>query len=275
MSICSFSFRRLLAAGQQDIFKYISDCKELGCTQLDPWNAHLAGVQDAESVRRAGMDPEYAQLPPEDDAYLARVKQAADAVGLPFGCVAVDGAHIYEPTEEGRQTNRALAYRWLEICARLGAKQMRVDAGGPAEMPDEVFTLIVEGYQDLVRRGREKGIEILIENHWGPSPFPDKIIRILDAVPGLGLLFDTYNFAGVPKEQAWEMCAPYAKATHFKTFEFDAQGSETTVDVPRAVRILKNAGYCGCWGIESCPKDGDEYQGARRTIALLRRAVEG
>ena len=38
ISICSYSFHRLLAAGKQDIFRYITDCKELGCTGLDAWN---------------------------------------------------------------------------------------------------------------------------------------------------------------------------------------------------------------------------------------------
>ncbi len=274
ISICSFSFHRLLEAGKQDMFRYITDCKELGCTYLDPWNAHLAGVQDAEMVKKAGTDPEHAKLPPQDDEYLTRVKRAADAVGLPFGCVAVDGAHIYEETEEARKANRALAYRWLEICGKLGAKQIRIDAGGPAEMPDHVFAVIIDGYKDLIARAKSKGIELLIENHWGPSNIPENLMKILKAAPGLGLLFDTNNWKG-DKEKAWETFAPYARATHFKTFVFDEQGNETTVDIPKAVRILKETGYKGCWGIESCPQDGDEYAGVRKTIALLRRLVEG
>lgn len=273
LSICSFSFHRLLAAGRQDMFKYITDCKELGATQLDPWNAHLAGVQDAETIKKAGSDPENAALPAQDDEYVARVKAAADAVGLPFGCIAVDGAHIYEPTPEARQANRTVAYRWLEIAAKLEAKQMRIDAGGPAEMPCDVFDTLVEGYNDLVARGREKGIEILIENHWGPSPIPENVVRILDAVDGLGLLFDTNNWAEGMQQKGWEMCAKYAKATHVKTFEFDEQGNEPTVDIPKVLHMLVEAGYQGAWGVESCPKDGDEYEGVRKTFALIRRVL--
>ena len=129
LSICSFSFHRLLQAGEQDIFRYITDCRDFGCTQLDPWNAHLAGLGDAETVQHARSNPWAAQLPPKDDAYLTEVKDAADAAGLPFGCIAVDGAHIYEADVAARQANRALAYRWLEIAAKLGACQIRIDAG--------------------------------------------------------------------------------------------------------------------------------------------------
>ena len=50
LAICSYSFHRLLAAGQQDILRYIADCRELGCTQLDPWNGHLAPVLPKEAT---------------------------------------------------------------------------------------------------------------------------------------------------------------------------------------------------------------------------------
>ncbi len=273
LSICSFSFHRLLQAGEQDIFRYITDCRDFGCTQLDPWNAHLAGLGDAETVQHARSNPWAAQLPPKDDAYLTEVKDAADAAGLPFGCIAVDGAHIYEADVAARQANRALAYRWLEIAAKLGACQIRIDAGGPEEMPDDVFPVIVQGYADLVARGREQHIEILIENHWGPAIHPENLLRILAAVEGLGLLFDTNNWAAGKQLLGWETCAKYASACHIKTFAFDEYGNEPTVDISRAIRYLLDAGYDGPWGIESVPRELDEYESVRRTIALIRRSL--
>lgn len=275
LGICSYSFHRLLAAGKQDVFKYIADCKALGATQLDPWDEHLAPLKESEKVWRANAEPENVQLSPQDEAYLDRVKGAAEEAGLPFGCIAVDGAHIYEPTLGARRTNRTAAYGWLQVAARLGAKQVRLDSGGPEEMPIDVFQIIVEGYRDLVARGREKGIEILIENHWGPSPIPENAVKILEAVDGLGLLFDTNNWAPGMQEKGWRMCARYARAAHIKTFSFDEAGDEPSVDIPKAMRILLNAGYDGCWGIESCPRNGDEYEGVRKTIALIKRVLGG
>jgi len=278
--ICSFSFHRLLAAGRQDIFKYISDCKSLGATQLDPWNGHLATLKTSEQTWRSLVDPGDARLSAQDEAYLERVKRAAQDVGLPFGCIAVDGVHIYEPTSEARRANRAAAYGWLEVAARLGARQVRIDAGGPEEMPVDVFQIIVEGYRDLVARGREidadgHPIEILIENHWGSSRVPKNVVKIVEAVDGLGLLFDTNNWAPGTQEQGWQICSRYARATHIKTFSFNEEGYEPSVDIPKAIRILIEAGYDSCWGIESCPRDGDEYEGVRRTMALIRQVVGG
>jgi sugar phosphate isomerase/epimerase len=273
LSICSYSFHRLLEAGQQDVFKYIGDCHALGCTQLDLWNGHLPSLLDDETRPPSSFTLEYAQLSAAEIDYLARIKATADNAGLPFGCLAVDGAHIYEATPEARQANQIKAYRWLNIAEQLSAQQIRIDSGGPPEMPDEVLDIIVAGYNDLIPRAGEKGIEVVIENHWGASRVPENVVRILEAVPGLGLLFDTGNWPEEMRETGWTRCARYARATHLKTYAFDAEGDETTVDIPRAIRILQQAGYQGSWGIESVPRQGDEVEAAKKSVALVRRVL--
>jgi sugar phosphate isomerase/epimerase len=256
-SLCSYSFHRTAAAGQIDIFGYIDYNKAAGFTQLDPWMKHL----------EAG----YA-----DDSFIDRAKAAGDAVGLPFGCIAVDGAHIYEPTEEARQTNRQRAYRWIDIAERLGATQVRIDAGGRNnETADEIFDLVVDGYKEIIAYAQPKGLEIVIENHWGPFKDPDNLERLLQATPGLGLLFDSYNWPEGTHERAWVQHAKYASITHFKTFQFNEQGEDPTQEIPKVIGLLKDAGYNGTWGIESTPNDGDEIAAATKTLAWLKRILEG
>jgi len=272
-SICSYSFHRLLQDGKQDIFQYITDCKELGAAELDAWNGHFGPIRARDDAIKASGDPASAALTAGEIAFLARVKAAAEQAGLPFGCVAVDGAHIYEPAPEARAMNRAIAYRYLDAAARLDARQIRIDSGGTADFPDEQFQIVVEGYNDLIPRARALGIELLIENHWGASNVPENVVRMLEAIDGLGLLFDTNNWAEGTQERGWALCAPYARATHIKTFAFDDAGNETTTDLPRAIRLLRDSGYSGVWGIESVPRDGDEYAGVRKTSALIARVL--
>ena len=273
LSLCSYSFHRLLEAGQHDVFQYISDCHTLGCTQLDLWNGHLPSLLDDEARSPSSFTPEYAQLSPAELDYLAQIKTAAERAGLPFGCLAVDGAHIYEPSPEARQANRIKADRWLNIAGQLEAQQIRIDSGGPPEMPDDVFEVIVTGYNDLIQRAGKKGIQVVIENHWGASRIPENVVRILEAVPELGLLFDTGNWPEDLRETGWTRCARFARATHLKTYAFDAEGNEATVDIPRAMHILQEAGYQGSWGIESVPRQGDEYEAAKKSIALVHRVL--
>ncbi|HEU0296161.1 MAG TPA: TIM barrel protein [Anaerolineales bacterium] len=273
LSLCSYSFHRLLEAGQHDVFQYISDCHTLGCTQLDLWNGHLPSLLDDEARAPTSFTPEYAQLSAGELEYLVRIKASADSAGLPFGCLAVDGAHIYEASPEARQAQQLKAQRWLNIAEQFGAQQIRIDSGGPPEMPEEVLEVIVRGYNDLIPRAGEQGIEVVIENHWGASRIPENVVRILEAVPGLGLLFDTGNWPEEKRETGWTQCARYARATHLKTYAFDTEGNETTVDIPRAMHLLQEAGYQGSWGIESVPREGDEYDAAKKSIALVRRVL--
>ena len=265
LAICSYSFHRLLRDGKQDIIRYIADCRELGCTQLDPWNGHLAPV-----LPREGVGP----LTPEQEAYLEQIEDVADQSGLPWGCLAVDGAHIYEPTEEARRVNRERAHRWIDIAGKLGFEQIRIDAGGTAEMPDEQFATIVDGYNDLIARAKPLGVQVIIENHWGPSQIPDNVVKLCTTIEGLGLLYDTHNWLPELRDEGRRKCARFAANTHVKTFKWDAAGNEISGERPEeAIKILLDNGYKGVWGIESVPEDGDEYAGARRTIDLIRKHV--
>ncbi len=272
-AFCSYSFHRLLAAGEQDIFQYITDSKDLGACRLDPWNFHFAPVKRGDAAVKASGDPSGAALSSAEKDYLARVRDAAEEENMPWGCIACDGAHVYEEEEQAREVNRALAFRYLDIAEFLGAPEVRIDAGGPEHMPENVFEIIAEGYEDIIAKAGKKGVSVLTENHWGPTKNPDNVIRLLENIDGLGLLFDTHNWVPRRREEGWKRCSEYATAIHIKTFEFDEDGWEPTVDLQQAVDILQDAGYNGVWGIESCPRDGNEMEGARKSVELLRMAL--
>ncbi len=272
-SIASYSFHRELQSGRQDMFDYINDCKELGCSQLDPWNSHLTPLILEDAQIRLSDNPTQSTFSVEGLEYVARVKAAADAARMPFGCLAADGSHVWEPTPEARAANRACAYRWLDVAKRLGAESMRTDTGGTPELPDDMFAIVVDGLKDIVEHGRQLGVRVSIENHWGASGVPKNVIRVLDAVPGLTLLFDSHNFADGMQEEGWQLCVPRAKDVHIKMFTFDENGLDPAEDIPRVVKMLVQSGYKGCWGIESVPRDGDEYGAIRKTMALIEKTV--
>ena len=254
-SLCSYSIHRTVAAGKMDVFDYITWNKAAGFTQLDPWMKHI--------------EQGYA-----DNAYLDEVKAAAKRVNLPFGCIAVDGAHIYDASAEVRAENRQRAYRWIDICAYLGAPQVRIDAGGRQESAAEIYDMVVEGYRDIVAYAQKQGVEVVIENHWGPYQHPDNLYKLFDAVPGLGLLYDSYNWPVGTQRRAWHQYAKYATITHFKTFSFNERGEDPEQELPLVVGLLKKVGYQGTWGIESVPYDGNEVAAAEKTLAWLKRIVE-
>lgn len=213
----------------------------------------------------AHLEPGYT-----DDDYIRKVKQAADGCGLKFGALAVDRAHIYEEDIAKREENRTRAKRWMDIAHMLGAHQVRIDSGGPAEFTDEIFQIVVDGYGDIMDYGRERGLEIVVENHWGPTIYAHNVARLLEAVPGLGLLLDTDNWAPGEAEKGAESCARYTRHTHIKRWpgqpEKDAEAircAELTMEA------LWAGGYRGPWGIESIALEGEEEAGVLETRSYI------
>jgi sugar phosphate isomerase/epimerase len=278
ISICSYSFHRLLAAGKQDMFQYIRDCKKLGCTHLQPWNAHFSRTATGDSVVQLGRTPGSQGTPdwlepPTDKAYVSDIRQAARDAGMPFELIAVDRAYIYDKDPQVAKENRSRAYQWMDLAETLGAQGMRIDAGGPEQLTDDILRIVIDGYNDLIKRGKDKGVSIFIENHWGSSCVPENIVKYKETIDGLKLLFDTNNWAPNRQKDGWRMCAKYAAATHVKTFEFDAAGNEIKTDIPEAIRLVVEAGFKGIWGVESVPRDGNEIDGAAKTIALIKKCL--
>jgi sugar phosphate isomerase/epimerase len=154
---------------------------------------------------------------------------------------------------------------------------VRIDSGGPQEpLGGPIYDEIKAGYRDVIDTAKAVGVEVLVENHWGPTVTPENCLKLLDDIDGLGLLLDCHNFLPERRDDGRRLCASRAKAIHLKTFLFDAAGNEISDEkAEEALHILKSADYSGVWGVESVPNDGDEIKAAKDTIALIRRVVGG
>jgi hypothetical protein len=64
---------------------------------------------------------------------------------------------------------------------------------------------------------------------------------------------------------------PFAKAVSAKSYDFDDQGNETTIDFEKMLTIMLDAGYAGHVGVEYEGKQLSEYEGIAATKKLLER----
>jgi sugar phosphate isomerase/epimerase len=62
---------------------------------------------------------------------------------------------------------------------------------------------------------------------------------------------------------------PYAKAVSAKSYDFDAEGNETTIDYHKMMKIVLDAGFHGYVGIEYEGPRLSEPEGIRATKKLL------
>ncbi len=138
---------------------------------------------------------------------------------------------------------------------------------------------VAEACTKLAEYGEKSRIEIICENHGGPSSNPDALIALMKAVnkPTFGTLPDFGNF---PREggrgkytidvyDAIARMMPYAKGVSAKSYDFDDSGRETMLDFARIMKIVTDAGYHGFVGIEYEGDRLSEPDGIKATKKLL------
>ena len=138
---------------------------------------------------------------------------------------------------------------------------------------------MAEACSALSEYGAAHKIGVICENHGGPSSNPDALIALMKAVnsSNFGTLPDFGNF---PKQagkyaidiyDAIERMMHYAKGVSAKSYDFDEEGNETSLDYPRIMKIVSRAGYHKFVGIEYEGERLSEPDGIRATKKLLER----
>lgn len=164
--------------------------------------------------------------------------------------------------------------KWLDIAQVLGCHSIRCNAGEAKPDDEDAIKRCADSFAQLVEYARPDGTHVLIENHWGLSSAPDALVKIMKRVndPLLGTLPDFGNF---PKEvdryDAVQKMMPYAHAVSAKCYDFDDTGAETTIDFPRMMKIVLDAGYDQWVGIEYEGTRMTEADGIRAARDLLRK----
>jgi sugar phosphate isomerase/epimerase len=172
--------------------------------------------------------------------------------------------------EAQRKEGVEIAKRWLQNCAVLGVKSMRmnsVTALGPGIRPNAIprspgdgyprnldivpmLKAAIESYKEMADYGGNLGIKVTIENHWGLAADPQNIRIILDEVnhPYCEASPDFCNweheymlFHGL------KALAPYAH-TNVHAKYWDRWGDRN--DVQRSVRIMLAGGFKGTFALE-------------------------
>jgi len=180
---------------------------------------------------------------------------------------------ICEPDVEKRKTGIAVAKKWLDGAAMLGAKSMRVNSGGPRIAPAAVATAdypkadelarylanCIESFKEMADYGGKVGVKVTLENHWGLTANPMHIRIIVDEVksPFCEASPDFCNW-----EHEYLMynglkdLAPYAHTNvHAKYWNRWKDNN-----VKRSVKIMMDAGFEGTFALEyeDGPWDGIE-----------------
>lgn len=228
LSILSYSFHGLLKAGTMDVFGYLETCRyRYGLDAADIWSSFLTSTEEG---------------------YLRKVRAALDERGLVLVDLCVDKAHVWDDDPAAREKNHENAKAHLRAAEVLGARFVRVDAGGKADAwTDEQFDFIVRRYKEHAQFAHDHGFRMGAENHWGTEaiwPNLQKLYRAVDH-PAFGLSIHLGGWKGTEEQKvAWDgEAAPFACHTHIAW-------NITEGNVAGRLAPFHRAGYAGYYSIE-------------------------
>ena len=221
----------------------------------------------------------------KDTKYLNELLQRCKDNGVKNHLIMIDGeGGLAELDDKTRQKAVENHYQWVEAAKYLGCKTIRVNAFGKGTEA-EVAKAAVEGLSKLGEFAAPMKINVIVENHGGYSSNGEWLSGVMKQVnmKNVGTLPDLGNFC-IERKPGSSECVkeydrykgtkelmPYAKGVSAKSYDFDAEGNVIETDYMKIFKIIKDTGFKGIVGIEYEGSKVDEYEGIRKTKAILEK----
>ncbi len=260
ISLAEWSFHKALFAGKMDHLDFAKVAK----TDF--------GIHAVEYVNQFFKDKA------TDRKYLAAMKQRCKDHGVQSRLIMIDDEGNLGDADAAQRTKAVENhYKWVEAAKFLGCVAIRVNARSTGSY-EEQLDRAADGLRRLGEYGAQRKIAVIVENHGGLSSNGEWLAGVMKKVNlrNVGTLPDFGNF-GLGEDQEYDRykgvaeMMPFAKAVSAKSYGFDDAGNETTIDYPRMMKIVKDAGYRSFLGIEYEGDKHSEPEGVRLTKALLER----
>jgi len=177
----------------------------------------------------------------EDIKYLKELKNRSDSVGVKNLLIMCDNeGNLGAKCKTERNQAVLNHYKWIDAAKFLECHSIRVNALGDGT-PEEQKDQMVESLSKLAEYAEERKIHMIIENHGKLSSNAVWLSEVIKKVnnPLIGTLPDFGNFPeGINIYESVEKLMPFAKGVSAKSYDFDGNGNETTIDYERMLQIV-------------------------------------
>lgn len=198
------------------------------------------------------------------EGYLRRLKKNAEDNNVTMVLIMVDDeGDGCSPTREGRKQFDINHRKWIDIAHFLGCSAIRTNCRGPKDVnKDEALKYSVESYQMLLEYAVPAKISVLIENHGGISDDADWMVSLFKEVNNL--YFGSYPdwrqpSAAFDNVDYLVKMLPFAGGMSYRNQPTDELSA-------KMIRISKDSGYRGWYGIESSGREA-----IKKGIELLKK----
>lgn len=258
ISLAEWSLHRALFSGKLDHLDFPHEAKE------------KYGISGVEYVNQFFKSAE--------KSYVKELKNRASDNGVKSLLIMCDNeGSLGDPDEKKRIQTVENHYKWVEAAQMLGCHSIRVNAASQGSYSEQM-KLASDGLHRLCLFSDRLGINVIVENHGGLSSNAEwltSVIKMADH-PRAGTLPDFGNFK-VSETEVYDRykgiseMLPFAKSVSAKSYDFDIDGNETTIDFGKVAEILKKQGYRGYLGIEYEGERLSEPDGIMATKKLIER----
>ena len=263
IGVSSYSFSRLVGAGEMEQIAVIAKTKEIG---FDVIEFSTIKVPEGEAL------PDYA----------VELREEAGRVGIDIVNYTI-GADFLRGSNGDLQAEIARVKDEVDVAEILGVPGMRHDASGgwPADHAgpksfEAAIPRLAEGCRAVTEYAAEKGIKTMVENHGRFCQDSIRVEQLVTAVdhPNFGVLIDMGNFLCADDDPATAVgrLMPYAFHCHAKDFHvkpgtdvfpgtgwFESRAGNYlrgaiighgNVDVLHCLKIMKREDFQGVLSIE-------------------------
>jgi sugar phosphate isomerase/epimerase len=234
----------------------------------------------ADRFQVKGIEPLDQHFQSTEAAYLDEFRKALDATGTHIVNIPVGRLHgsFYDPDDDKRKTVIAIAKKWVDVAAALGAPGIRVHVQGVKGLEPNAERAAAS-LAEVAEYGHRKQIVVNLEND---DPASEDAFYLIDVINRaktrwLRALPDFCNSMLLNKGEAYNyraVAAMFQRActiSHVKEIETD-DGKLFRVDLAKTFAIAKEAGYKGYYSME-WDSDGDPYAGTKHLIAEALKAL--
>ncbi len=248
LGISSWSFHRDIGAGELKILDFPYKAKSLGFSDIEVVTSHLD--QNAEILKERCQD-----------------------AGVEWNCVSAEN-NFALPKEDIRKKQVDQVKKVVDMAVKVEVPIVRTFFGHVSgEPPVGMKYLTMECVKEVANYAAERDVIIAMENHGNYCNSASEIIEMIETIGSeyVRACPDTGNFRGDVYDEL-ERLAPLAAHIHAKTYEFDEDGEETSLNYERIFRIMKDAGFDGTYSLEY-EGEGDELENVKKSLALFKRYV--
>ncbi len=275
MSLAQWSFNKSFRSGDVSPYEFARLASELGFEGLEYVNQLYPDVMDSEDKTAA-----IAAFVEKNNALAAQYK-------LQNVLIMIDSEGDLASSDENKRSEAIANHKlWIDAANQMGCNAVRLNLYGESD-PEKWVANSILSLTDLADYAANKSINVIVENHGRLSSNVPVLMKVINGTgkSNCGTLPDFGNFC-IAEEgygslfdgSCKEFYDPYKGVSEMivkafgvsaKSYNFDKEGNETTLDYNRLLKIVKDAGYTGFVGVEYEGDRLSEDEGIIATKTLL------